>query len=89
MSYNKAYGVETNPIISFIIGLCAKLDMLRFVKSRMLQTFMQFYKMNLSSIGFFFLFAGKVFYRTRAKSSYGTCDEARRAKSQEVIWYEL
>ena len=27
--------------------------------------------------------------RTTAKSSFGTCDEARRAKSQELIWYEL
>ena len=27
--------------------------------------------------------------KTRAKSSYGTCDEAGRAKSQEIIWYEL
>ena len=27
--------------------------------------------------------------KTRAKSSYGTCDEARRTKSQEIIWYEL
>ena len=27
--------------------------------------------------------------KTRAKSSYGTCDEARRAKIQEIIWYEL
>ena len=26
---------------------------------------------------------------TRAKSSCGTYDEARRAKSQELIWYEL
>jgi len=26
---------------------------------------------------------------TRAKSSYDTCDEARRAKNQEIIWYEL
>ena len=24
--------------------------------------------------------------RTRAKSSYDTCDEARRAKSEEIIW---
>ena len=27
--------------------------------------------------------------KTRAKSSYGTCDEARRAKSQKIIWYEI
>ena len=27
--------------------------------------------------------------KTRAKSSYDTCDEAIRAKSQELIWYEL
>ena len=26
---------------------------------------------------------------TRAKSSYGTCDETRRAKRQELIGYEL
>ena len=26
---------------------------------------------------------------TRAKSSYDTCDEARRAKSQDLIWHEL
>ena len=26
---------------------------------------------------------------TRDKSSYATCDEAWRAKSQEIIWYEL
>jgi len=26
---------------------------------------------------------------TRAKSSYGTCDGVRRAKSQELMWYEL
>ena len=26
--------------------------------------------------------------KTIAKSSYGTCDESRRAKSQEIIWYE-
>ena len=25
--------------------------------------------------------------KTRAKSSYGTCDEAGTAKSQELIWY--
>ena len=29
------------------------------------------------------------YQRTRAKSSYGTSDEARRAKRQEIIWYEL
>ena len=34
-------------------------------------------------------FANDPFQITRAKSSYGTCDEARRAKSQEIIWYEL
>ena len=28
-------------------------------------------------------------FKTRAKSSYGTCDEARRAKSEEIIRYEL
>ena len=27
--------------------------------------------------------------KQEAKSSYGTCDEARRAKSQEIIRYEL
>ena len=27
--------------------------------------------------------------KTRAKSSNGTCDEVGRAKSQELIWYEL
>ena len=27
--------------------------------------------------------------KTRAKSSYGTCDEVRSAKSQEIIWYEV
>ena len=35
------------------------------------------------------VFLGKREKRTRAKSSYGTCNEARRAKSQELIWYEL
>ena len=28
-------------------------------------------------------------YKTRAKSSYGTCDEARGTNSQEIMWYEL
>ena len=32
---------------------------------------------------------GNTYNKTRAKNSYGTCDEARRAKSQELIWYEL
>ena len=27
--------------------------------------------------------------KTRAKSSYGTCDEIGRAKRQELIWHEL
>jgi len=35
------------------------------------------------------IWLGTTLNKTRAKSSYGTCDEAGRAKSQEVIWYEL
>ena len=35
--------------------------------------------------GFLALFKKK---KTRAKGSYDTCNEARRAKSQELIWYE-
>jgi len=30
-----------------------------------------------------------ILHKTRAKSSYGTSEKARRAKSQEIIWYEL